>query len=446
MDKRKSDIHDHQNAIDELEVSIENQTAELGRLILQSDECETEGIKEPFSVGKEVQAEIAAKESRREEIRSALERMRQLDEQLQELDEEDKTFDKSRADLVGSLGAHSYRVYRTGSLEEGKFDSIFEEINEVDSQLSEKERMVQGLSVAQDEKNLFQKLPGTAKIAMLKSSVVRLEKKRDTALAKAGEQLLESGKVEDIPDEQVRSVTSNIKQQEDRHEERAQQREALTQEKEQLSQKLESQSEASSPEKALRQLESEISRQQERLYEQQLQIGKAFLLQPSLDKSGEEEQKSVLTRIQDLEAQKQQHQDKVNKLQSELEIEDLQDAMKKKEEHISRLEKKISEEKQEVEQIRDELSADNNRIKELRRMVQTEEDSGGGAGKSSESAKKAAKKSSATKKKSSGASTGAQTSAAGPAKPGDDQQSEQKSVKEAPEKEQQESSEEEKQQ
>ncbi len=438
MDKRKSDIHEHQSAIDELEVSIENQTAELGRLILQSDECETEGIKEPFSVGKEVQAEIAAKESRREEIRSALERLRQLEEQLQELDEEDKTFEKSRAELVGSLGAHGYRVYRTGSLEDEKFDGVFEEINEIDSQLSEKERMVQGLSVAQDEKNLFQKLPGTAKIAMLKSNIVRLEKRRDTALAKAGEQLLETGKVEDIPDEQVRSVTSNIKQQEDRCEERSQQREALIQEKEQLSQNLESQTETSSAEKALRQLESEISHQQERLYEQQLQIGKAFLLQPSLDKSGGEEQKSVLTRIQDLEAQKQQHQDKVNKLQAELEIEDLQDSMKKKEEQISRLEKKMSEEKQEVDQIRDELSADNNRIKELRRMVQTEE--------SGEGEKKTAKKSSASKRKGPGASTGSKKSDSEPAESTDATQSEEGPAEEVPQTEQQESPEEEKQQ
>ncbi len=395
MDKRKSDIHEHQSAIDELEVSIEHQTAELGRLMLQSDECETEGIKAPFSVGKEIQAEIAAKETRREDIRSALERMRQLEEQLQELDEEDKTFEKSRSELVGSLGAHGYRVYRTGSLEPDKFNTIFEEINELDAQLSEKERAVQSLSVAQDEKNVFQKLPGTAKIAMLKSTIVRLEKKRAAALARAGEQLLETGAVEEIPDEQVRSVTSNIKQQEDRREERVQQREALAQEKEQLNQRIESQTDAASPEKALKQLESEISRQQERLYEQHQQIGKAFLLQPSLEKGGDENQQAVLNRIKELESQKQQHQDKVNKLQSELEIEELQDAMKKKEEHISRLEKKVSEEKQEVEQIRDELSADNNRIIELRRMVQTQE--------SGETDKKPAKQSSSSKKKSSGA-------------------------------------------
>ena len=394
MDKRKSEIHEHQSAIDELEVSIGHQTVELGRLILQVDECKIEGIKEPFSVGKEILAEMQAKESRREDIRSALERMRQLDEQLQELDEEDKTFDKSRNELVGSLGAHGYRVYRTGSLEGEKFDKIFTEINELDAQLSEKERAVQGLSVAQNEKNLLQKLPGTAKITMLKSSIVRLEKKRDAALARVGERLLETGAVEDIPDEQVRSVTSNIKQQEERRVERGQQREALSQEKEQLHQRIESHSAAASPEKALKQLEHEISQQQDRLYEQHLQIGKAFLLQPALEEGVEGEPHAVLNRIQELESQKQQHQDKVNQLQSELEIEDLQDAMKKKEEHISRLEKKISEEKQEVEQIRDELSADNNRIKELRRMVQTPE--------SGEPDKKPAKKSSPARKKSTG--------------------------------------------
>lgn len=409
MDKRKSDIHEHQSAIDELEVSLEHQTTELGRLILQSDECKIEGIKEPFSVGKEILAEINAKENRREDIRSALERMRQLDEQLQELEEEDKTFDKSRSELVGSLGAHAYRVYRTGSLTDEKFDKIFMEINELDSQLSEKERAVQSLSMAQNEKNLIQKLPGTAKITMLKSTIVRLEKKRDAALARAGEQLLETGLVEDIPDEQVRSVTSNIKQQEERRAERGQQVEALSQEKEQLNQRIEAQTDAATPEKALKQLENEISRQQERLYGQHLQIGKAFLLQPSLEESGNGEQQAVLNRIQELESQKQQHQDKVNRLQAELEIEDLQDAMKKKEEHISRLEKKISEEKQEVEQIRDELSADNNRIKELRKMVQTAENG--------EPEKKAPRKSSSAKKKSASASAEKTGAAAGTSEP-----------------------------
>jgi len=375
MDKRKSEIHEHQSAIDELDVTIERQTAELGRLILQNDECPQEALKESFGVGKEIQSEIAAKEIRREDIRSALERLRQLDEQREELDEEDKTFEKSRSEMVTTLGAHAYRVYRTGSLKNEEFDKVFEEITELDTQLSEKEREVQNLSIAQGEKNLFQKLPGGARISLLKSGIVRLEKKRDAALTRVGERLLETEKIEEIPDEQVRSATSNIKQQEERREERGSQREALTQEKEELNQKIEAQSSSASPEKALKQLDNEIKQQQERLYTQQLQIGKVYLLQFSSEDPEDKEQQMVLKRIGELEQQKQQHQDKVNTLQSELEIEELQDDMKKKEEHIARLEKKISEEKQEVEQIRDDLSADNNRVKELRRMVQSKEDS-----------------------------------------------------------------------
>jgi len=375
MDKRKTEIHEHQSAIDELDVTIERQTADLGRLILQNDESPQEALKEPFGVGKEIQSEIAGKENRREDIRSALERLRQLDEQLEELDEEDKTFGKSRSEMVTSLGAHAYRVYRTGSLKNENFDEIFEEINRIDAQLSEKERGVQSLSLAQDEKNVFQKLPIGAKITLLKSGIVRLEKKRDTALTKVGERLLETEKVEEIPDEQVRSATSNIKQQEERREERRRQKEALAQEKEELNQKIEAQSSSASPEKALKQLDNEIKQQQERLYTQQQEVGKVYLLQSSSEVSDDAEQQMVLNRIRELEQQKQQHQDKVNILQSELEIEELQDDMKKKEESIARLEKKISEEKQEVEQIRDDLSADNNRIKELRRMVQSEEDS-----------------------------------------------------------------------
>ncbi|MCF7914117.1 MAG: hypothetical protein K9L66_03015 [Spirochaetaceae bacterium] len=406
MDKRKSEIHEHQSAIDELDVTIERQTAELGRLILQNDECPQEALKESFGVGKEIQSEIAAKENRREDIRSALERLRQLDEQLEELDEEDKTFDKSRSEMVTTLGAHAYRVYRTGSLKKEEFDKIFEEISELDTQLSEKEREVQNLSIAQGEKNLFKKLPGGAKISLLKSGIVRLEKKRDAALTRVGERLLETEKIEEIPDEQVRSATSNIKQQEERREERGHQRVALTQEKEELNQKIEAQSSSASPEKALKQLDNEIKQQQERLYTQQLQVGKVYLLQSSsegpedFEGSEGEEQQMVLNRIRELEQQKQQHQDKVNTLQSELEIEELQDDMKKKEEHIARLEKKISEEKQEVEQIRDDLSADNNRVKELRRMVQSKEVS---APAGAEQPKKAAPK----KQKSAAPSTSA---------------------------------------
>lgn len=403
MDKRKSEIHEHQSAIDELDVTIERQTAELGRLILQNDECPQEFLKEPFGVGKEIQSEIAAKENRREDIRSALERLRQLDEQLEELDEEDKSFEKSRSEMVASLGAHAFRVYRTGSLKNEGFDEIFDEINSIDSQLSERERTVQSLSLAQDEKNVFQKLPGGAKITLLKSGIVRLEKKRDTALSNVGERLLETEKVEEIPDEQVRSATSNIKQQEERREERRRQKEALAQEKEELNQKIEAQSSSSSPEKALKQLDNEIKQQQERLYTQQLQVGKVYLLQSASDDSQDAEQQMVLNRIHELEQQKQQHQDKVNTLQSELEIEELQDDMKKKEEHISRLEKKISEEKQEVEQIRDDLSADNNRIKELRRMVQSEDNSSPSGSSGTGKPKKAAPK----KQKSTASSTAA---------------------------------------
>ncbi|MFO7729648.1 MAG: hypothetical protein R6V86_02680 [Spirochaetia bacterium] len=404
MDKRKSEIHEHQSAIDELDVTIERQTAELGRLILQNEECPQEALSETFGVGKEIQSEIASKENRREDIRSALERLRQLDEQLNELDEEDKTFERSRSEMVTSLGAHAYRVYRTGSLKKEDFDEIFEEINRIDTQLSDKERTVQSLSIAQDEKNVFQKLPGGAKITFLKSGIVRLEKKRDAALTSVGERLLETEKVEEIPDEQVRSVTSNIKQQEERREERRRQKEALAHEKEELNEKVEAQSSSTSPEKALRQLDNEIKLLQERLYTQQLQVGKVSLLQSSpgnpadFEDSEDTEQQMVLNRIHELEQQKQQHQDKVNTLQSELEIEELQNDMKKKEEHIAQLEKKIFEEKQEVEQIRDDLSADSNRIKELRRMVQNEENT-----VSAETAKP--KKASPKKKKSETSST-----------------------------------------
>lgn len=410
MDKRKSEIHEHQSAIDELDLSIERQTAELGRLILQDDECEIEEVKEPFAVGKEIQAEIAAKENRREEIRSALERNRQLEEQLQELEEEDKTFDKSRSELIASLGAHAYRVYRTGSLKDDGFDGIFQEIDDIDSQLSEKEREVQSLTLAQDNKNIFKKFPGSAKITILKSRIVRLEKKRDSALGRVGERLLETGKVEEIPDEQVRSVTSNIKQQEERREERTAQSEALTKEKEELNQKIEAQAGSSSPDKALRQLENELKQQQDRLYNQNITIGKAYLLQPSLEPVNDDELQMVLNRIRELEQQKQHHQDKVNKLQSQLEIEELQDAMKKKEEQIAKLEKKISEEKQEVEQIRDEMSADNNRVMELRRMVDTGQTKS--EPKKEEPTKKAPSKT--VKKKTSSASSPGSGSNAGP--------------------------------
>src|SRR6056297_2368112 len=400
MDKRKTEINEHQSAMGELDVTIVRQTAELGRLILQNDECPQEFLKESFGAGKEIQSEIAAKENRREDIRSALERLRQLDEQLEELDEEDKTFEKSRSEMVTTLGAHAYRVYRTGSLKNEEFDKFFEEITELDTQLSEKEREVQNLSIAQGEKNLFQKLPGGAKISLLKSGIVRLEKKRDAALTRVSERLLETEKIEEIPDEQVRSATSNIKQQEERREERGSQREALAQEKEELNQKIEAQSSSASPEKALKQLDNEIKQQQERLYTQQQEVGKVYLLQSSSEVSDDKEQQMVLNRIHELEQQKQQYQDKVNTLQSELEIEELQDDMKKKEEQISRLEKKISEEKQEVEQIRDDLSADNNRVKELRRMVQSKEDS---TPAGTEQPKEAATK----KKKSAASSTSA---------------------------------------
>lgn len=389
MDKRKSEIQEHQQEIDELDLSIERQNGELGQRILSRKNCEIEALQELYSSGKELEKNIAESEKQRDAILRNLDRQREIEDELSEIEKEDKMYQASWQDLVGSLGAHAYRVYRSGTLDKGEFRSIFSGIDEIVADIQEKEQQVQDLEEKLAAKNFFQKVPITAKISVLRNSISRLEKKRDSELPVIGEALLESEKIENVPDEQARSVTSNLKQQEEGRQERIERIEELTKDREKLNDELAGMTGDSNADKRLKQLDEEIAEYRDQLFEHTKNIGKAYLLQPSSEKEVPKETAEILQRIEELQERKRNHERRVQNLQSQLEIEELQEGMKKKEEQIARLEKRIGEEKDMVQEIKDELHADNNRVQDLRKIVQVESEA---VAQTSQKKAKAAKK------------------------------------------------------
>ncbi|MGC9313531.1 MAG: hypothetical protein ACP5IA_12655 [Sediminispirochaetaceae bacterium] len=372
MSKKKTTIHEHQSAVDELDFAIEHQIEELGRLLLEKKLADIDQLRDPYEKGMSMKTEMESMEKQREHIRRDVEKQQALKEQIGELESEDKLYMEGRRKLIGSLGAHAYRVYRSGVLDKEAFEDIFSEIDRIEADIILKRRDIEEHNARQTNKNILQKIPAGAKTAVLKAGIGRLEKQRDDYLPVIGRKLLESDKVEHIPDEQVQSVTSNLKQQEEKSNERNNKKEKLQSEFIKLQQEVEKLCESVSPDRKVKELDDRISEQQDKFFQQSRELGQAYLLQPSLELKLPKELQDVLKRIDELKEQKQAHEDSVHTLQAELEIEELEENIRKKEEQVSRLEKRIREEKAQIEALREDLSRDNGRIQELRKIVNKE--------------------------------------------------------------------------
>jgi len=371
MSKKKTAIHEHQSTVDELDFTIERQIEELGRLLLDKKLAAIDQLRDPYEKGLSMKTEMDKLEKQREQIRRDVEKQQALKEQIGELESEDKLYIEGRRKLIGSLGAHAYRVYRSGVLDKEEFEDIFSDIDRIEADMILKRRDIEEHNARQTNKNILQKIPAGAKTALLKAGIGRLEKQRDDCLPAIGQKLLESDKVEQVPDEQVQSVTSNLKQQEEKSNERNKKKEKLQSDFIKLQQEVEKLCESVPPEKKMKELDDRISVQQEKLFQQSRELGQAFLLQPSLELKLPKEAQDVLKRIDELKEQKQSHENRVHTLQAELEIEELEENVRKKEEQVSRLEKRIREEKAQIEAVREELSRDNGRIQELRKIAKT---------------------------------------------------------------------------
>ena len=175
-----------------------------------------------------------------------------------------------------------------------------------------------------------------------------------------------------FPDEEMKRYTSRIKDMEDREEERREELDTLKNSLSEYDEELDKASEGMSPEKRLRNLESELSNVQNEHYEKLRTLGGEYISRPGLQDREDHEIKVILDRIDDLEEQKQKHQDEIHVLQALIEKEDLENEVKKKEESISRLEKKMQEQKEEIKSLRGEISHDKNRLADLARIVNKE--------------------------------------------------------------------------
>jgi uncharacterized phage infection (PIP) family protein YhgE len=369
MDRRKSSIHEHQDAVDALDLSKERLTGELGTLLAARKNWKIEELTELYKASKEIEKEVEKLEEKRAAISGSLEKQRVLKKQIEELEDQEKQFKVKRRELVETLGAHAYRVFQAGILEKEKFDGIFSKIDKIDEEMRKAENELQDLEVARQTQNVLKKVSGGTRIALRKAGIGRLEKKRDGELPKIGEALAGSDIAEDIPDEQVQSVINALKHLEEEHSEGLERKESLGDELLRLGELLEEMTEGRPAEKELKRLETETADKRQALGLKNRELGKAYLLQPSLEDKVSEEVETVLHRIAELEEEKKLHQDQINMLQALLEIDELQEGVKKKEEQIARLEKRIAEDRALVEKTRDELAADHERIRELRNVT-----------------------------------------------------------------------------
>jgi len=374
MAKKKTAIHEHQSTVDEIDFSIERHVEELGAVLLDKGLADIDELKDSYERSLQIHESIKGLEKQREKIRTSLDRQSALKEQAAQIEGQDKLYQDNFRKLIGTLGAHTYRVYRSGILDQDDFSGIFSEINKIEGEIKEKKEKIKDLSGSQEGKKLFQRFPAGTRITMVRASIRRLEKKLEGAFPKLGEELLEKNLSDKIPDEQVQSVMANLKQQEEGSAERGKELEKLQSAREREEQKLTNLCDEISPEKKIKALDDEISGKQEKLFQQNRELGQAFLLQPSLDVEVPKEVSTIIQRIEELREQKQNHESRIQVLQSELEIDDLQDDVRKKEEQISRLEKKINESKQEIETLREDLIRGTGRIQELRKIVQAREE------------------------------------------------------------------------
>jgi chromosome segregation ATPase len=372
MGKKKTAIHEHQRAIDELDFSIERQTEELGRLLLEKKLANIDEVKDSYSRGTEIQKKIGELEKQKNNIRRDEEKQSALREQMDGIDSEEKLYRDGHQKLLASLGSHAHRVYRSGALEEEDFTKVFSEIDRIEAEIIAKRRLIQDHTEQKVEKNLFRRLPYGARIALLKTTIGRMDKQRAEKFPLIGRKLLDENLVEKIPDEQVQGITANLKQQEEQSGERTQQKEKMQSEYESIRQNIEKLCGQSAPDKKVKELDEEIADQQKKLFQQSREIGQAFLLQPSLEKNLPKVALAAIERIDGLKAQKQDHENQVHVLQAEMEIDDLQENVRKKEAYIAKLEQRINEEKQQIVSMRDDLIQDNNRVQELRKIVHVE--------------------------------------------------------------------------
>jgi chromosome segregation ATPase len=387
MSTRKTQIREHQEAVDELGLSVERQKGELGRVLLENETIDKSQIQEPYQDAEETRKKLRELEQDRNRLKEALDGKIDTSDRIKELEEEEKEYQRTRGELLVEIGRKGWDLFENESLAEEEYRPYFSELIEQAREVEERERRVRDLEAEREKSSFIRKISITAKITLARNQIGRIEGAMEQKFSTAGEALVDSGKVGEIPDEEMQRYTSRLKDIEEKSEEREREVEKLQQDLGDFEAEIEKIAGEMSAEKKLKSLESELSSWQETHFLRLQKLGDVYLHRPELHDGGVHEIKVILDRIQDLESQKQKHQDQIHVLQALIEKDDLEEQIKRKEESISKLEKRVQEQKNEIKSLKGEISSDKNRLADLNQIVSqsgAEQESSSAAGESAE--------------------------------------------------------------
>ncbi len=393
MSTRKTQIREHQEAVDELGLSIDRQKGELGRVLLDRELIDRSSIEEPYQKAEESKKGLKKLEEERNSLKEALDGKIDTNDRIKELEEEEEEYEKSKSDLLAEIGRKGWELFENGSLEDAEYRPFLSELIDQAREIDDLDRRVRDLEAEREQSSFIKKVSITARITLSKNQAGRLENTMENLYSTAGEALVSSGKVEAIADEEMQRYTSRLKDLEDQSTEREQEVEKLRDQLKDYEGRIEKLSQESSPERSLRSLESQLASLQEEHFSNLQRLGEVYLNRPELHDRSIAELAQILDRLEDLDAQKQKHQDQIHVLQALNEKEELEAQIQKKEESISKLEKRVQEQKAEIKSLKGEISSDKNRLADLSKIVSSEEEQDEqqeGAGGKEASAKEAA--------------------------------------------------------
>ncbi|MFP4491206.1 MAG: hypothetical protein ACLFNZ_07000 [Spirochaetaceae bacterium] len=369
METRKSRINEHQEAVDELDLSIERQKGELGRVVLDKDKPQEESIQAAWEHALETKENLSHLEEQRKTLKEVLDGKIDATDRIEEIERERREERKAREDLLLEIGRKGWDLYEFGSLSGDEYKTFFSELLEISGEIEERERKIRDLEAEREQSSFVRKISLSAKISMLKNQIGKLRRDMEGSFATAGDALVSSGKVEEIPDEELKRFISRLKDLNEKESETEAEIERLRTDISDYEKKMADISGDISAEKKLRNMETELSSLQEDHFGRLQKLGDVFYAQSENMDKVEEETEVILNRLKDLEAQKHKHQNEINTLQAEIEKDQLEEEIKKKEDSISKLEKKIKEHKDEIKSLKDTITKDKNKLLELGKTI-----------------------------------------------------------------------------
>lgn len=369
MDARKAQIREHQEAVDELDLSIERQKGELGRVLLEKEKAPAAELEKAAGEAGKTKSGLASLEAQRKSLKAALDGKIAAVDRIEALKGAREDYKRSRESLLLEIGRKGWNLFDQGSLDEKDFRPYFTEVIERAREIEERERKIRDFDAEKERAGLMKRFSVSAKITLIRTQIRRLQGAMDELFVTAGEALLSSGKTEAIPDEEMKRSISRLKDMEEREEEREAELKKLEGELSGFDEKIEENCEGTAPERRMKSLDEELSSLQERHYEKLRLLGEEYFSLPEKPEKEDKEIKLILERISDLETQKGKHQEEIHVLQAKLEKDELEGQIKKKEDSISKLEQRVKEEKKEIKTLKEGIAYDKNRLSDLDAII-----------------------------------------------------------------------------